>query len=102
MGWKGGTFAFHKNIFLSFPLNFTTHTAIIYLKSHANVKKVCLKCVNFNIIGRQPSGMGQTRLPLSLGSGWKGVDAVCYSIIGCFYNREGKLPLTFKRMKAGV
>lgn len=59
-------------ISLCFPLNFTTHTHIIYLKSHANVKKVSLECVNFNIIGRQASGMGQNRLPLSLGSGVEG------------------------------
>lgn len=100
MGWKGETFAFPR-ISLCFPLNFTAHTAFIYLKRHANVKKVCPKCVNFNIIGRQASGMGQNRLPLSLGSGVEGCGC-CYSITDCFYTREGKLPLTFKRMKAGV
>lgn len=97
MGWKGGTFAFHKNISLSFPLNFTTHTAIIYLKSHANVKKVCLKCVNFNIIGRQPSGMGQTRLPLSLG--WKGGRVLMLSVtvlLAVSIIERGNCPLHLK------
>jgi hypothetical protein len=46
---EGELFAFCRASFC-FLLNVTPHAVIIYLKTHPNVKRVWLKCVNYNII----------------------------------------------------